>query len=173
MRPRGFVLGTTALIYGGIAAGVLFLSMGAVTWIQTSRLETCQTEFAGFKATVKAAGDAAIKEKARVEAETKALKEKTDAEIKIALADNKSLAGQLHDDRARSRALSKPAPRAPSPARACFRGPIIDAAVARLVEDASASHGQLDAELSAIVGEGEAARIGLDGAKRWAQAPPR
>ena len=100
-------------------------------------------------------------------------KEKADAELKALRADNKSLDQRLRDERARSRALSRVAARAPSPERACFKGPALDAAIARFIDEASAADAELDRELSQIVGLGQDAIIGLDVAKAWAQSLPR
>ena len=113
-----------------------------------------------------AARDAAIKQMVR----DRQAKEKADAALKVARDDNDSLDKRLRDERARSRTVSRFPARAPSPERACFRGPIIDAAVARLIEDISRSSGQLDTELSAIVGQCQDAVSGLDTAKAWAQS---
>ena len=158
------------IIYGALSAAIV----GAIA-IYIWNCENAKDFKDKAVVLAEAARDSAIKEMTR----TKLLKEKTDAEIKRLAADNITLDQRLRDERARGRAMSKPAHRAPSPERACFRGPIIDAAITRFIEDASAANGQLDAELSAIVREGEAARISLDGAKRWAQSlssnapPPR
>jgi len=96
-------------------------------------------------------------------------KEKADAELKILRADNQSLDQRLRDERARGRRVSRPTPRAPSPERACFRGPILDAAVTRLIDDIYDENERRDKELSEIARQCQDAVSGLDTAKRWAK----
>ena len=96
-------------------------------------------------------------------------KEKADAELKTLRAGNLSLDQQLRDERARVRALSRPAARAPSPDRACFRGPILDAAVTRLINDIYAEHERRDQDLSEFARQCQDAVSGLDTAKKWAK----
>lgn len=99
------------------------------------------------------------------------LKEKADAELEALRAANTELDKRLRDERARSRAVSKPAARAPSPERACFKGPLFDAAVARLVDELWLSEQRLDEEVSRLTRQCQDAVAGLDSAKRWAQEP--
>jgi hypothetical protein len=113
------------------------------------------------------ARDNAIKQMAQ----DRKAKEKADAELKIARADNDALDQRLRDERARARSVSRPAPRAPSPERACFRGPILDAAVSQLINHIYDEYERRDQELSQIARECQDAVSGLDVAKRWAQQP--
>ena len=149
------------IIYGVISAAVLG-AIGFYIW----ECESAKTFKDKAVVMAEAARDAAIKQMVR----DRQAKEKADAALKIARADNQSLDKRLRDERARARSVSRFPARAPSPERACFRGPIIDAAVARLIEDISRSSGQLDTELSAIVGQCQDAVSWLDTAKAWAQS---
>jgi len=100
-------------------------------------------------------------------------KENADAELKKLRVDNRSLSERLSGERARSRSLSALAARAPSPERACFKGAILDSAIARLIDETSETNAELDRELSQIVGLGQDAVMGLDVAKAWTQSLPR
>jgi hypothetical protein len=113
-----------------------------------------------------AARDEAIKENVK----NRKAKEKADAELKDLRAANDSLDQRLRDERARARAVSRPAARAPSPERACFRGPILDAALTRLIDDIYAENERRDTELSEIARLCQDAVSGLNSAKTWAQA---
>ena len=131
--------------------------------------ESTKTEYAVFKSNVELLGKKAETDKIKREAQDKLAKEKADAELKNLRADNQSLNQQLRDSRARSRALSRPAPRAASPERACFKGALLDAAVTRLVDNIYNEYERRDKELSEIARQCQDAVSGLDSAKVWAQ----
>ena len=160
-NQRGF---STTLIAGAVA----LLVIGGLLVVQTKRVETCKTEYAAFVSEVKRLGEEAERKKKETEAADLKSKEKTDAELKTLRADNLSLDERLRDARARGRAVSKPAPRAPSPDRACFKGPLLDAAIARLIDETSRANTELDGEISEIAGRGQDAVSGLNTAKVWA-----
>jgi len=152
-------------IISGVVSIVLLSAMGWYVW-------KCE-DAKDFK-------DKAVvlAEKARDEAiATMALyrksKEKADAELKKLRAANSSLDQRLRDERARSRSLSALAARAPSPERACFKGPVLDSAITRLIDETSATNAELDRELSQIVGLGQDAVSGLDSVKAWARTLPQ
>jgi len=162
MKIRGFVLGGSLLLYGGIAAGVALLGMGAATWVQTKRLESCKTDYAEFKAKVKVAGEAADKANREREGRELKLKEKTDADHKATVARLNRDLKRVRDDNAR-RSLTPEAPTdSKRPDLACFER----ADFARALRD-------FETEVLGIVGEGTANTIDLDAAKRWAQALPQ
>lgn len=96
-------------------------------------------------------------------------KEKADAELKNVRADNLVLDKRLRDERARSRTLSRPGARAPSADRACFKGPLIDAATKRLVDELWDANERLDEKISGLARQCQDAIAGLDTAKNWAQ----
>jgi hypothetical protein len=105
-------------------------------------------------------------------AQDRKAKEKADAELKTLRAAHSDLDKRLSDERTRARAMSRPAAGAPSPERACFRGPILDAAVTRLIDDIYTEYERRDQELSQIARLCQDAVDGLDVAKRWAQSLP-
>jgi len=156
---------SSALIAGAVALAVI----GGLLVVQTKRLETCKTEYAAFVSETKRLGEEAERKKKEQEADDLKEKEKADAELTTLRADNLSLDQRLRDERARGRALSKPSVRAPSAERACFKGTLLDAAIARLIEETSTANTRLDGEVSEIVGRGQDAVSGLDTAKKWAQ----
>lgn len=144
---------------------VLLAAVGAYVW----NCENAKTFKDKAVALAEVARDNAIKENVR----NKLAKEKSDAELTNARSDNVSLDQRLRDERARASRMSRPAPSAPSPERACFRGPILDAAVQRLIDDIYAENERRDAELSEIIRQGQDAVTALDSVKRWAQEPRR
>lgn len=112
-----------------------------------------------FKAQVAAIGEQAKKDKERIEAADKALKEKTDANHKRTVA-------ALHADVVRLRnsgggGLSAPTPPAGSPDRTCFDPAKLDSAIRGFGEG-----------VLGVVETGSKAVIDLDAAKDWAQNLP-
>ena len=156
---------SSALIAGAVALAVI----GGLLVVQTKRLETCKTEYAAFVSETKRLGEEAERQKKEQEAADLKEKEKADAELTTIRSDNLSLDQQLRDSRARGRALSKPAARAPSAERACFKGPLLDATIRQFFEETRTAVIGLDRELSEIVRQGQDAVSGLDTSKKWAQ----
>ena len=115
-------------------------------------------------ALAEAARDAAIKQMVK----DRQAKEKADANLKVVRADNDALDKRLRDERARARRMARPAPRAPSPERACFKGPVFDAAITRLLDDLYAEVERRDRELSEIGRQCQDAVSTLDSVKAWA-----
>lgn len=148
------------MLYGALAALLAFSGMGIALKVQSSRLASCKQEFAAFQADVKAKGDAAIKEAKRIETENNAKKERIDRENKRLRADNVRISGELRDARSRGRFVPEAAPGARNPERATFDRAELESAIQRL-----------DAGISGIVAEGDAARIDLDAARKWAGNP--
>lgn len=148
------------MLYGALAALLVFSGMAVAIKVQSSRLASCKQEFAAFQADVKAKGDAAIKKAKRIETENNAKKERIDRENKRLRADNVRIAGELRDARSRSRFVPEAAPGARNPERATFDRAELESAIQRL-----------DAGISGIVAEGDAARIDLDAARKWAGNP--
>jgi hypothetical protein len=151
------------IIYGVVSVALL-TAIGWYAW----ECERAKDFKDGAVVLAEAARDKAIKQMMK----DRKAKEKADAELKTLRAANDTLDQQLRDARARARAMSRPAPRAPSPERACFRGPIIDAAVTRLIDDIYAENERRDQELSELTRLCQDAVDGLDVAKRWAQSLP-
>jgi len=135
--------------------------MGIGLEVQTSRLETCQTDFRTFKLQTKLIGEAAEKEAKAKEAQDIKLKERTDADHKTTIARLGRDLKRVRDNNA-SRSL---VPAAPAGSRdssaACF------------------DRGQLGLALSGferaveeLIGTGAEAVAGLDSAKAWVQNLP-
>lgn len=112
-----------------------------------------------------AAKDKAEKETRRLTA----LKEKSDADIKALRADNLSLDKRLSSERARSRAMSRTGPITASAERACFKGPLLDAAIARFLAETSEAHFRLYDDIVEVARSGTDAVSALDSAKVWAK----
>jgi hypothetical protein len=151
VNQRGFTL------YIVIAAILVFGGMSVALKVQTSRLDACKQEFGAFRAEVKAKGEAAQRESARIDAENAKRKEKSDAERKRLLVVNAELAGKLRDNAGRS-SLPEPTGSAGSPETACFRRADLDAAIR-----------EFTVSVSGIVTQGDSAVTDLDLARRWAQ----
>ncbi len=147
-----------------IAAGALaiILGLGVATKVQTSRLHAVQAEYATFQAEVKAKGEEQERKTKETIAANQKAKESTDAQnIKLRAA-NTALSDSLRRARASSRFVPAAAPGSASPDRACFSRTELERAIR-----------QLDAGLSGLIGEGDAARIDLDSARDWAQGQVR
>jgi len=147
--------------YAAIGAAVAIGVLAVALKVQTSRLEACKADHAAFVAMVRMEGERAEKAAKLKEAEDKKRKETVDADLNRARRDLAGLADayrSLRDSRARSGFLPAPASGAGSASRACFdRGEL------------ERTLGAIDAGGGRIAEEGDAARIGLDNAKRWAQ----
>lgn len=160
MRSRGFI-SLPPLAYAAIGCAVVIAGLGIALKVQTSRLETVKAEYAGFLAQTRALGEAAKEAAKKKEAEDKKRKELADADYARARRDLAGLSDayrSLRDARSSGfRSLSAPPTTAAGTSRACFDG----AELQRTLE-------RLDAGGAGIAEEGDAARIGLDAAKRWA-----
>lgn len=111
--------------------------------------------FTTFKAQVAAIGEQAKKDAARIEAENKSLKEKTDANHKRVIAALRADIARLRN--AGGGGLSTPSPAAGSPDRTCFDPAQLDSAVRRFGEG-----------VLGVVETGSQAVVDLDIAKTWA-----
>jgi len=149
-QQRGFTL------YIALAALLAFAGVSAYAYVQTQRLASCKAEFAAFQADVKAKGEAAQRESARIDSENAKRKEKSDAERKRLIIANNGLADRLRDNAARS-SLPETAGNTGIPETACFRRADLDAAIRKFT-----------AGIAGIVTQGDAAVTDLDNAKRWA-----
>ena len=89
-------------------------------------------------------------------------KEKTDAEAKKLRADNAVLSRRLRDERARAGFVPPATAGARHPDRAAFDRAELERALQRL-----------DDGVSAVVAEGDQARIGLDAARAWSNTALR
>ena len=160
MKERGFLL-AGPMLYGAITAGVVILGLTAALKIQSSRLETCRTEFAVFRLETKLIGDAQEKANREREAVDRKLKEKTNADHKTAVARLNRDVKRLRDDHAR-RGLAPEAPATSSrPDLACFDRTIFAGALR-----------DYEAEVVGLLAEGAENTLSLDAAKAWAQALP-
>lgn len=149
-QQRGFTL------YIALAALLVFSGLSVAVKVQSSRLASCQQEFAAFQAEVKAKGEAAQRESDRINSENAKRKEKSDAERKRLIIANNGLADRLRDNAARS-SLPETSGTAGSPETACFRRADLDAAIR-----------EFTLSVSGIVTQGDSAVTDLDNAKKWA-----
>ncbi len=140
-----------------VAAGVAFVGLSIALKVQSSRLESCKTEAATFKAQVKANGEAAQKAADAKIAADKANKQRTDNETTKLRAANASLARQLRDSRAASSFL----PAAGSPAGRPDAITFDRAKLERAIQS-------LDEGVSGIVARGDQAVIDLNLSLKWA-----
>lgn len=155
-RMKGFIA-LPLMAWGAIAAGAVIIALGVAVKVQSSRLESCKTAAEAFKAQVKAEGEAAAKEAARINLANQKAKEQADAKTKQLLADNAVLGKRLRDARA-SGGYVPPAPAGTrSPDRACFDRAELERAI-----------GALDAGVQSLVGQGDEARLRLSTAAEWA-----
>jgi hypothetical protein len=164
MKQRGFI--SAALlpyVLGG--AAVLGVVLGGGLWIQSSRLATCQKEYATFVANTKAAGEAADRANREREARELADKEKADADHKTAVAKLESDLKRMRDSRPRSSITPKASPTTKRPDLACFDRTLFDTALREFEEALD----RFLVETEELVGEGATRTLELDSAKRWAQ----
>ena len=154
---KGFLL-AGPMLYAAIGAGVIIVGLSAALKVQSSRLESCKTEFAAFKLETKRIGEAQEKAAKEKEQRDKKLKERTDADHQRTVARLNRDIQRLRDDSRRSILPPAPAGTA-SPERACFDRADLDRAVSGFI-----------AGVGELVAEGAAGIAGLDAAKAWAQA---
>ena len=145
------------MLYGALTALLAFAGVSAYAYWNKSRYEAVKQEFATFKADVKAKGEAAQRESARIDSENAKRKEKSDAERKRLIIANNGLADRLRDNAARS-SLPETAGNTGIPETACFKRADLDAAIQRFTTG-----------IAGIVTQGDAAVTDLDNARRWAQ----
>lgn len=143
-------------------AGAIVVAAGAAgasgAWtVQGWRLDAAKAKFATFQAQVKALGDVAVAEAKATELADIERKWRIDNENSKLRIDVAALANRLRDARASGGILPAPAPGAASPDRIAFDRPNLE----RTLQ-------QLDAGVSAIVAEGDAAVTDLDSARKWA-----
>lgn len=148
------------LAYVAAACFVAGLAVGAIpAWkYQAARLDAVQTRYNSFVAQTKLIGEQAAKEAEAKTKSDKLKKEKSDVEFKKLAAANTDLAKRLLDARTSGSYLPAPSPGSGRIDRACFNRTELDGAIRRL-----------DERVSGIVEKGNAARIGLDTARVWAQ----
>lgn len=160
VKQRGFI--TLPLMgWAVIAAGVVILGLGIALKVQTSRLDALRTEYAEFKAGVKALGEAAIVSAKAKEAADQAKKEKSDAanaKTKRDLAGLYAAYGSLRDQRARGSLLPEAAPGSSSPDRITFDRAGFDSALSGF-----------DKGVTGLLAEGDGAITDLNTARSWAR----
>jgi hypothetical protein len=146
------------IAYGAIGAAVVIAGLGIACKVQTSRLEALRQEYESFKAKGEVLGQAAKKAAAEKEAADQRKKEETDALHRTAMDGLSSELRRLRNQRSPSGGLPKAPATSSRPDLAAFDRAELAAALRAL-----------DGDLQGIAGEGAAATIGLDAAKRWAQ----
>ena len=151
-----FPMSPTLIAYAAVAA--LVVGLGVAVKVQTSRLDAAKTEYATFKAEVKATGEAAQKLADAQKAADKVKKENTDAKHKRAVADLSADLARLRDERANSHLLPPAAPNSRSPEIAAFDRPLLERALSGFVEGTAN-----------LIAEGSAATVDLNAAKEWAK----
>lgn len=145
---KGFIF-PSLYIYLGL--GAVILTLGMVIKYQSVRLELADQ----FKTSVESLGEAARKEKKRIEAQNKLNKEKADETLRKLRSDNDKFK-RLRDN-AGSRGLPKPPAETRRPDLSCFDRTELERA-----------YGELVKEVRGIADEGTEATIGLNTAKQWA-----
>jgi len=142
---------------------IIGLGIGAApAWFyQGARIDAVQAKYDLFVEQVKSIGELAEADAKHADAINNKRKEKTDAELKKIAADNAGLAKRLRDARARGGYLPGAAAGASHPDRICFDRAGLESTM-----------GFIDAGGAGIAEKGNAARLGLDGVKRWAQDAP-
>ena len=152
-----FPLSPTTWIY--IAVGVLIAGLSVAVKVQTSRLDSCKSEFALFQAKVEVLGkEAEAKAKAK-ELSDKTAKEKADETAKKLLADNADLGRRLRNARASSSFVPAAAPGTHDTSRACFDRTKLESAIQ-----------QLDAGVQGLISQGDAWGLRLSTAQEWAKS---
>ncbi len=142
-----------AFLCGSILAG------GAAWKLQGLRLDAAKAEHKGFVATVKAQGEAAQTVAKAQAARDLKLKEGIDREHKTDIARLTADNQRLRNDRARTNYVPAAPADSRSPGLACFDRAELERALQ-----------QLDDGVSRILGEGDAAAVGLNAARTWAQS---
>lgn len=156
MRERGFIQ-LSPTLWLAIGVGVLVAGLGIALKVQTARLDSCKADHAAFVAMVKAEGVAAEKAARKKEAEDVALKEKTDAAHKAAVAALNADVARLRNQRPVSRIVPSAPADSRDPSLACFDRAELAAAIGRFVTDARG-----------IADEGAAEALALQSAREWA-----
>lgn len=159
-RLVALVIGSPALflwlLLGSFALGLASGAGGAWT-VQGLRLDAVKAEFDGFVTTTKAQGEIAENLAKAKEAEHKREKEIADHEYQTTIAGLAADVKRLRDDRARSGYVPAAPAGSRSPGLACFDRAELEQALQRL-----------DAEISGLIGEGDADAVGLNVARSWA-----
>jgi len=151
-----FPLSPTLWIYIGVA--VVIAALGTAVKVQTSRLDAVKTEYATFKAEVKATGEAAQKLADAQAAADKAKKENIDAKHKKTVADLADTIKRLRD----SRPSGDLVPAAPANSRSPEVAAFDRAELSRAVRI-------FDTEVQGLIDEGAKATVDLNAAKEWAK----
>lgn len=170
MNPLlGLLLGN----WRAIALGLAIAIPTAGFWIQTKRLDACQSReealqatFDAFKAQVQAEGEKAAREAEKRSREEREAKEKADAEYQKNLAalhnDLERMRRERDKARSGSRIVPPSSPGSADPARACFDREALE-------REVRGSLDRIRERLRALVDEGSEAVTGLNTAKSWAQ----
>ena len=145
-------------VYAGV--GALVIALGVGVKVQTARLDSCKTASAAFVATVKAQGEAAAKEAARVNlVNSKAMEAANNeyAKVKGDLASSYAAYRKLRNSNPSSGGM----PQAPAVTSTTDRTCFDTAGFANAM-------GVLEAGVPNITEQGDVARTRLQGAMKWA-----
>ena len=137
-----------------ILGGILLALVGGYVW----HCEAQKREYSVFLNETRRQGKEAKASADKKIAAYQAAKEKSDAENKALRAGNAALDLKLRGERAARGYLPPATPGAQRPDRASFDRAELGGALRRL-----------DERVSGLIGEGDASRIDLDTARRWAQ----
>lgn len=137
-----------------LVAGVASIAVIGYGW----HCEKEKREAREFIAMVEAVGKAAQAVADKRIADERRAKEKADAQSQADRARVAALSRELRDARARSNILPPASPLAASPGRAAFDRAELERTLQRL-----------DAGVSDLLAEGDAARVDLDAARTWAK----
>ncbi len=170
-RQKGVIAILYLWIAGGIA--VTIVGLGIAVRVQTSRLESCKEAHAQFVAVVKAEGEAAAKEAARVNLVNQKAKEVADSEYaktKGDLASAYAAYRKLRQSGSSGGGLSRQPTFTPSAERTCFDS----AKFVRSVGDFEAglfdSFRSLEDGAIKITERGDTALVGLAASMKWAES---
>jgi len=142
-----------------VIMGVGLVLLGAAAAIQTKRVENIKAEYAAFVSNVKLLGEQAEKKAREEEAQNRKRKEASDRENAINRSRIADLSRQLREQRSRTGILPGASPGSASPQTACFSRPELERALQ-----------SLDAGVSTLLAEGDAAIVDLNSVKSWATA---
>jgi hypothetical protein len=163
MRQNGF---GSITLYAIIGAAVVIAGLTIALKVQSSRLEAVRSEYAGFVAQVKAAGEVAQAKAKAKEAVDKQLKEKIDHENKTLRTNLADAANRLRNASASSGRL----PQVPASPGGAATAPIDTAELNRALREYFEGERRRDSAVAGLVIEGAENATDLNSAKEWAKA---
>lgn len=142
-----------------VAAGLFLVGFCSAWNIQGNRLDALQASFDGFIAQTDAIGQAQAQRTKEIIERGNHAKQQADQDYSSALAALRADADRLRAQRSRTSIVPAAPANAVRPDLACFDRPQLEQAL-RLFDTGAAE----------LIAEGDEAAIGLNAAKRWAQA---